>query len=209
MSEAERRRNYSYPRVLISSERILDPEFSDAVVFLSGAQVEMLRNVTQYLNRIETYVEEEHPGYYLTPDTADFDDILAIVADLEETLMGNPNTIFGYHDRLAVEENKIGSLPGTNILIMDSVPAGEVWLVDSIVAYNDTSVMSAIIVSLQLGSHTQHLYREVSPPASMPIEIKGRYVMKEDDYLRTWFQGCTSMDNLYFKIAGTIMKVPE
>jgi len=48
----------------------------------------MLRNVTQYLRRRSTFAEAETETGYLSPDTEDWDTILAIVADLEEKLMG-------------------------------------------------------------------------------------------------------------------------
>ena len=208
MSEAERRRSYSYPRVLISSERILAPEFDDAVVWLSGAQVEMLRNVTQYLNRIETYVEEEHPGYYLTPDTADFDDILAIVADLEETLMGNPNTIWGFSDTMVESEIKIGALPGNNALSCDACPAGKVWRVTNITAFNATSSNTRILLAAIVSGNTHYLtqWKTTVPPDAYnyPCDV----ILKEDDYIRAWFDGTTSMDDLYLLTIGYEMDVP-
>ena len=55
---------------------------------ITGAQLEMLRNLTQYLHRRSTFVAETHEGYYLAADNDDWDSIQAVVAELEETLMG-------------------------------------------------------------------------------------------------------------------------
>jgi len=83
-----RRKTYYKPRVLISTERILDPQFEDALLCITGAQLEMLRNLMQYLRRRSTFAQSESDTGYLTPNTGDWYTIQAIVADLEETLMG-------------------------------------------------------------------------------------------------------------------------
>ena len=88
MTEAWRRKTYYRPRVLVDAVKVLDPQFPDALLCITGAQLEMLRNLTQYLHRRSTFVSELDSGYYLVPDNDDWDDIQTIVADLEETLMG-------------------------------------------------------------------------------------------------------------------------
>ena len=88
MVDAWRRKTYYKPRVLIETARILDPQFDDVLLCLTGAELEMLRNVTQYLHRRSTFAESQSETGYLAPDTADWDTIAAIVANLEEKLMG-------------------------------------------------------------------------------------------------------------------------
>jgi len=88
MTETWRRKSYYTPRVLIDVGRVLSPEFPDSLLCLTGAQQELLRNLTQYLHRRSTFVSEYHDGFYLGPDNDDWDELQAIVAELEETLMG-------------------------------------------------------------------------------------------------------------------------
>lgn len=88
MSEVWRHKTYYPPRVLIETERILDTEFDDAILCVSGAQLEMLRNLTQYLHRRSTFAQGYTKAYYLAPSNDDWDIISSIVADLEEVLMG-------------------------------------------------------------------------------------------------------------------------
>lgn len=88
MADAWRRKSYYRPRVLIDVGRLLTPQYDDALVCITGAQLEMLRNLTQYLHRRSTFVAENQEGYYLVADNDDWDTIQGIVADLEETLMG-------------------------------------------------------------------------------------------------------------------------
>lgn len=88
MSEDWRRKDYYKTRVLIDTARVLDPQFKDGLLCITGAQNELLRNLMQYLKRRSTFASEYHPGYYLAPTIAEWDELQAIVADLEETLMG-------------------------------------------------------------------------------------------------------------------------
>lgn len=88
MSEDWRRKSYYRPRVLLDTARILAPQFDDELLCITGPQIEMLRNLTQYLRRRSTFASEYHDNHYLAPTNAEWDTIQAIVADLEETLMG-------------------------------------------------------------------------------------------------------------------------
>ena len=129
MSEVERRRQYTETRVLIDSVKILSPTFDDGDLYFTGSQIELMRNLMQYANRIESYVAEYEPGYYLTPDNDDWDDIQAIVADLEEVLMGNPNTLWGYADRYARIQSDQSDTLGAFTINLPAVTAGYVYTV--------------------------------------------------------------------------------
>jgi len=115
MAEAWRRKTYYKTRVLVETERVLNPQHQDALLCISGAQLEMLRNLTQYLRRRSTFVSEYHEGYYFAPDEPDWDALQAIVADLEETLMGCEELMTVFQDMLAAMQcvcNKQTSVPG-------------------------------------------------------------------------------------------------
>lgn len=101
MGDEWRHKAYYKPRVLISTERILDPQFSDGLICITGAEVEMLRNLTQYLHRRSTFAQAESETGYLTPDTADWDTIQGIVSELEEKLMGCEELMQVFEDMLA------------------------------------------------------------------------------------------------------------
>jgi len=88
MGEEWRRKTFYRTRVLIETERILNPQFSDSLVCLTGAEIELLRNTVKYLHRRSTFVSEYEAGGYLAPTNAEWDALQAIVANLEETLMG-------------------------------------------------------------------------------------------------------------------------
>ena len=100
MPDVWRRKTYYKSRVLISTERVLDPQFDDGLICLTGAELEMLRNLTQYLRRRSTFSEDETETGYLSPSTADWDTIQAIVANLEEKIMGCEELMQIFEDML-------------------------------------------------------------------------------------------------------------
>ena len=103
MTDPLRRHKYALNRILIPSARILSPEFNAAYVFLTGSHVELLRNLLAYATRETTFVNEYHDGYYVSPDDTDWDSLSAIVADLEEVLMG---TVIGPYDAYVYVRDK-------------------------------------------------------------------------------------------------------
>lgn len=89
MSEDWRKKKYYDPRVLIETERIIDPQLNAILICLTGPQVEMLRNLTQYLHRRSTFAQDFDKQGYLAPSNANWTIIEAIVADLEDDLMSD------------------------------------------------------------------------------------------------------------------------
>lgn len=209
MVDPETRREYGYNRVLIEAERVLDPQFGGAVVFLSGAQIELLRNVTQYLNRLETYVSEYKPGYYLTPNAGDYGSILEIVADLEETLMGNPNTIWGYKEPYG-EALFEGALPaGDSSEEGSAVPAGEVWKVKGASFYVDSGSCTAIILLARVDGAYVQLDSQYAPFTGELYTVNCDVTLKEGDFMYTSVHDMTLSDNLGHMYWGYKMAVLE
>lgn len=93
MGDEWRRKTYYHTRVLIDTSRILDPQFGDVLVCITGAQLEMLRNLTQYLHRRSTFVSEQFDTHYLAPTSDEWDLLQAEVAELESVLMGCPDIV--------------------------------------------------------------------------------------------------------------------
>lgn len=88
MSDAWRIKKYYDPRVLISVSDVLQSDFPDSLVCLTGAQLNILRNLMQYAERRSTWVSEYGTDHYLAPTNEEWDNLQGIVAELEETLMG-------------------------------------------------------------------------------------------------------------------------
>ena len=88
MSESWRKKTHYATRILVESQRVINSDFKDALVCLTGGELEMLRNIAHYLERRSTFVSEYQASGYLCPDVDDWDTISAIVAQLQEKLMG-------------------------------------------------------------------------------------------------------------------------
>jgi len=209
MGDIDRRRCYQYNHILIDSDRILVPQFSDAVVLLSGAQLEMLRNVSGYLNRRETYVKETELGYYMMPTTEDFDIILGIVADLEETLMGNPNVIWGYKDVFEDNASEIDVDPGYNTLEHTAVPAGYVYHLEAITVINSAHTSPNVRCYIRRADVSYYFHVFQTVVATVPQSHAPWLTLKEGDEVWVQFAGCVQDDNIYSTIVGYTMKVPE
>lgn len=88
MSEnAWRRKGHYKTRVLIGTSDVLESPFEDALICITGAQRNLLQNLTEYLHRRSTFVSEYGDGYYLAPTNVQWDDLQEVVADLEDKIM--------------------------------------------------------------------------------------------------------------------------
>ena len=204
MSETERRRKYVESRVLMSSAAILNPTFDDGDLYFTGAQIELMRNLVQYANRPDNYAAQWEQGYYLVPDDSDWDEIQAIVADLEETLMGNPNTLWGYTDNYIEWQSNDYAQSIADSLDFAEVPAGQVWVVTQ---------WSAVDVNTQCTSYILQLLRSAigyaldTKKPTMANEYLGgpvHMVLKEGDAIRITFLGTYIGDDIH----GYKMVVP-
>lgn len=208
MSESERRRRLPYTRVLIETERILDPQFNDMVAFLSGAQLEMLRNLTQYLHRRSTFSEDVDAVGYLTPSTEDWDSIQAIVADLEETLMGNPNTLWGYKDRWFDHETteSVGD-PYTDAQT-DPVPAGYVYVLEAWTVQHTHGDTRSVLLYVLGAPETLYLYNVPALPSAEYVYAPSQLTMKEGDFIRFRVYGLDTGKYARLRVWGHTMAVP-
>lgn len=208
MSEQERRHGYNNLRVLIDAGRILTPQFADAVLFITGEQLEILRNLMLYVNRLSTFVDEYHEGYYLSPDSDDWDDIQAIVADLELKLMGNDNTIWGYKEQWSVQLTDDNADAGTNTMNSIEVPPGELWTVDLVQAVNNDNT-GYFTFTIESSGGAMFLDYDIVKDAGdwhaiYPLGMK----LAEGDTIIVYFYNCVAGDNLRVRILGTKMDVP-
>ncbi len=199
---------YRYDRVLIEAERVLDSQFDDAVLTVSGAQLEILRNLMMYANRQATFVDTYYTNFYELPDDTDWDAIQAIVAELEERLMGNVNTPLGYYDRVFEEINDVGVPAATRTLRMTVVPSGYVYIIQAIAMRNDDSGVNQ--TKAVTDGNSSLIIERLSPAGAglwHPLQVPNT-VLKESDTIEGTFYNCTSGDDLHLKIWGYKMQVP-
>lgn len=208
MSETERRLRYDNRRVLIETARVLAPQFGSAVLCLSGAQVELLRNVVAYLNRASTFVTEYFASYYLTPTVSEWDSLQSIVADMEEALMGNENVVWGYNGNYKEFESDPNADEGANTLVFSVVPSGEVWVIGAFTAWDLTTAAARITLQVQAAVGLLPVKSELNPPALHVVSWAGSLVVVEGESLLVYFAGCASGDTIAAQAFGYKMKVP-
>jgi hypothetical protein len=209
MSEAERRTGYDDARVLIQSSRILLPQFPAQTVQLSGAQVELLRNITSYLNRRTTFVAEYQDSYYLTPIDVDWDDIQAMVASLEEKLMVTENVIWGYKDRLFTREDHTTFAAGAFVQDHSDVPANEIWVVSGISLFSDKP-NGTVTVLAELPTIATAITNQITVIQNQWIAVTGlNLTMKEGDHIAFSWKGLVITQRIISNVWGYVMSVLE
>lgn len=209
MSEVELNKGYRYDRVIMDETDVLDSEFSDAVIHLTGGQLNILRNLMEYAAQRMSFYSSQSQDYYTMPDDDTWDDLSDIIADLELKLMGNDNVIWGYNDRLAlyVLHTKVGA--GSHLLDVGTVPAGEVWKVHSTLGLNGTTTVVHQHY-INDGTYAYYVSRFAAQPANLWSSNDGVcYTLKEGDTIGIAFWNCLDGDLLRGAVLGYKMNVPE
>lgn len=202
------RRNYRYGRVYIEAARILNPQFNGVTLTLTGAQVELLRNATMLFHLQDAFVDTYHDGYFMNASDADYNNIQAIVADLEEKLMGNINILWGYSEHLASTRTEDDAEAGINYLTFASCPAGEIWIIETIDGYNINTNPTAIQFESLDASVIARIQHELSPGTNIPVVWNGKVTLAQGCHIRVRFDGCALNDNLRAHVWGYKMVVP-
>jgi len=167
-----------------------------------------MRNLVQYANRQSTYVAEYEGGTYLTPDDADWDDIQAIVADLEETLMGNPNTLWGYADRYLRHQSDTSDVDGTFIINLPKPTAGTIHRLDGFAVYRDTNPGSFARVQINIPGGPEVVEDVMVPTVGLFTPGSVRFIVTDADNIRIAFAGSTIGEVVEANAWGYVMVVP-
>ncbi|GAG80732.1 unnamed protein product, partial [marine sediment metagenome] len=160
-------------RVLVDAKAFLNTQINAAVLYFTPGQIELMRNMMQYANRRTTWVSDYYIGYYLSPDDTDWNLIQAEVADLEDTLMGNNNVLFGYNDRIVEDLGGTKSGAGQYAASSTAVPAGYVHRIEAIFIRNNTGSRGGTGIWLYDGSDYYPIAYVVAPSVSVPLLAAG------------------------------------
>ena len=207
MDDEQASLKYHFDRILIESSRIITPTLPGCTVVLNGAQVEMLRNCVHYLDRRSSFVSEYGDLTYETPDDSDWDDIRAIVADLEELLMGDVNVPFGVYDRWSEWLGGTKSGDGTYSAVSTAVPADYVYVVQGVFAQNDTMPRGLTSIGFSDDSYWYYMKSIVPTLASESVSVLAPMVLKQGDQVRVIVQSCLDGDVISAGARGYKMKV--
>lgn len=196
-------------RVLVQAKAFMDPDLCDAVVFLTGGQLELLRNLMQYANRRTTFVSDYYIGYYLSPDDYNWNFIQQRVADLEEKLMGNNNVIFGYNERIHEDLGQTKSGNGQYSELSTAVPAGYVHRIEAITIRNTSGARGGTGIWLYADSVYYPMAYVLAPSLGVPLVAIGPFTLQEGDQVNIRMGSCIDGDNIESGLWGYRMEVPE
>lgn len=211
MSEVERRRVYFDGRVLIESARVLDSPYDDALVCLTGAELELLRNLTTYLHRRSSFVDTYHDGYYIMPDDDDWDAVSAIVATLEEKLMGCEEIAQDIADILTALEALYAATAlesanesftitagatGSENHKFAAVASGKIRTVYVISAYNQNRAITNGGIQIATGGYTVEFHRQTTTGGYDKLIFKDQVCVLPGEDLTITFNGCNEGDTI-------------
>lgn len=87
---------------------------------------------------------------------------------------------------------------GTNILVGTAVPAGEIWIVQSVSAFNGTSATTRVALYASINGNDVALAQAGAGVAALINTIwTGSIVLSEGDTVRAALAGCTLNDDIY------------
>jgi len=162
----------------------------------------------QYARQRDGWVSEYESSTYLIPDDAAWGDIDSIIADLEKTLMGNDNVIWGYSDVYGERLEELPLPAGTSTKYSTTVPAGEVWVVTGISAV----VISASITRLTLGAYVGAAWMDVygveSPVSRMHYVLYPALRLGPGGRMLSQVRDATAGDTLATSWWGYKMTIP-
>lgn len=207
MSEEDTQHSYVETEVLIDSARVLSSTFPTIGVALTGNELEILRNILNYATRRRTFVGVYHDNYYLVADDDDWLEIEETVANLEEKLMGNENTIFGYNNRLFTREDHTMLADVDWVQNHDAVPEGEVWIVTGISFFSSktdgsvTPLAAMPTVSSAVGETVTYLANVWN--VASPLY----HVLKEDDHISMSWKNLVNTQRIISNVTGFVMLI--
>ena len=119
------------------------------------------------------------------------------------------NLIFGYNDQYRQVVWTASATLGANRQYGTEVPAGEVWVVTSMCAYDGTNNPGQIAVGMYNGSSYLNVNMAVGVVANQAVVFNGLMVMKAGDKAQAFYGSCTAGDGLTFAITGYKMKLVQ
>jgi len=113
-----------------------------------------------------------------------------------------------YSDRWAEQKSNLSAAPGTNYLDSDVVPAGEVWELHFCGGV-DVNNACSIQLNVNNGSFNCAFVDTTAKAAgAWLIQFPIGLTLKEGDFVRVYFFGCTLNDDIYARFWGKKMSIP-
>jgi len=115
--------------------------------------------------------------------------------------------LWGYHDRYAEYEESLNVSVGDRSVTFSTVPAGEVWVVESFAAWSAQTDVDAIYLKAHCDGADLSLASRGFTTEHRSVELPNRIILKEGDYLWALFEGCSLNNDIYASANGYKMKI--
>jgi len=115
--------------------------------------------------------------------------------------------IFNYEDRIGARKT-LTATATTQFVYGDAVPAGEVWIVTAICAWNRSGATTTCISCGAYDGESYVVVGQVASPAKyVPATYQGQLILKAGDKLFGYFVGAAVGDTLTLDYWGYKMRV--
>ena len=119
------------------------------------------------------------------------------------------NLIFGYESQYFERVFDLNPGASTKFLYGTAVDPGEVWVITSMAAFNNTRDPATISVGVYDGATWMNATQQAGPGAGITISYQGQLPMKAGDKAFAYFTGGQAADDLYLDIIGYKMKLTQ
>lgn len=119
------------------------------------------------------------------------------------------NQLLAYRDVVRQSWITTTATLGTNTHDFASVPTGEVWIISTITAYNNTTAASTLLMII-ISSATEYVISRTAFEAITRYSSRqGQFVLKPGENIRVTFGGCVLNDTLIAFVIGHSFKINE
>jgi hypothetical protein len=108
----------------------------------------------------------------------------------------------GYSGTVSELKTDLNASAGNNTLASTAVPAGEIWTVQAIHAYNLNRAATTINIYATVGGIAVYLATGAPDAVSLMSHWSGAITLEENDTLSALFTGTVLDDDLYFGYLG-------
>jgi len=109
---------------------------------------------------------------------------------------------FTYKSQVLVAVSDTDADAGTNVLTAGGPDVGELRVVTNIMAYNATSPVDDIFLSIRTGGVYYYLKNRLSLAASEGLSWQGQAILVNPNLIRATFHNCAAGDDIYLYVNG-------
>jgi len=114
---------------------------------------------------------------------------------------------WGYTGVVNQQVIDLNAAAGQNILSGSAVPAGEVWVIEVISVFNNTTACAKVVVDIVSDGQETELLYETTIVVGQRYIFDGRVTLNVGDYINVYFIDCVAGDDLYMRLHGNRMRV--